>query len=115
MMIRDVVESLYRHKSTLETLFRFMDKDNSGQVSMQEFIDRNSDKKLQSISSTGFLPGEQNIIIDLKVLGKYTKRSLSADYVAEIAESIDFNKDGFIDLNELLEAFRIVDQQNGLA
>ncbi|VDK89330.1 unnamed protein product, partial [Onchocerca ochengi] len=61
--------------------------DNSGFVSLNEFIDA------------------------CKILGQYTRNPLKIPHLEQIAESIDFNKDGFIDLNEFLEAFRLVDQR----
>ncbi|KAG7162043.1 Serine/threonine-protein phosphatase with EF-hands pef-1-like [Homarus americanus] len=80
-----VVEALYRHKNSLETIFRLIDKDNSGYISMEEFSET-----CELLSRHIDVPIPKNDIIDL-------------------ARSIDINKDGYIDFNEFLECFRIVE------
>ncbi|XP_060570933.1 serine/threonine-protein phosphatase with EF-hands 2-like [Ruditapes philippinarum] len=80
-----ITETLYRHKDSLETIFRMIDTDHSGQISMPEFEDA------------------------LSILIKQLDLAIQERDIRDIAESIDMNKDGCIDFNEFLEAFRIVD------
>lgn len=44
-----------------------------------------------------------------KLLSSHLKTEISDKVIADLAQSIDFNKDGSIDINEFMEAFRLVD------
>ncbi|XP_069691872.1 serine/threonine-protein phosphatase rdgC [Periplaneta americana] len=82
-----VVETLYRNKSSLEAIFRIIDKDNSGYISMEEFSDA------------------------CALLGEHLPQ-IPPDQLVDICRSMDINKDGLVDLNEFLETFRLVDMEH---
>lgn len=77
-----MTETLYSNRASLEAIFRIIDKDNSGQISIDEF------KEACHILAV-YLP-------------HYTM-----DQLLENCRMMDMNKDSLVDLNEFLEAFRL--------
>ncbi|KAF5906629.1 serine/threonine-protein phosphatase with EF-hands 2-like, partial [Clarias magur] len=81
-----LLETLYRHRSTLETIFRIVDTDNSGLISFEDFCQT------------------------WKLLSAYLTMEISSEAINDLVVSIDMNKDGFIDIDEFMESFRLVDK-----
>uniref|UniRef100_A0A8C6UHR9 Serine/threonine-protein phosphatase n=1 Tax=Neogobius melanostomus TaxID=47308 RepID=A0A8C6UHR9_9GOBI len=85
-----LIETLYRHRSTVETIFRIVDTDNSGFMALEDF--------------------QQT----WKLLSIYLKMEISDDAISDLAVTIDSNHDGCIDIEEFMEAFRLTDRQSRL-
>ncbi|XP_055328222.1 serine/threonine-protein phosphatase with EF-hands 2-like isoform X2 [Paramacrobiotus metropolitanus] len=81
-------ETLYAHKDNLEVIFRWMDQDNSGILTMEEF--------------------QKGCIL----LNKHMGSPLSEEQIRDLAVSLDINKDGQIEFNEFLEAFRLAETED---
>lgn len=81
-----MAESLYRNKTSLEAIFRILDKDNSGQISLEEFSDA------------------------CHLLHKHLPEYATEEELLDMCKMMDINKDGLVDLNEFLETFRLCDQ-----
>ncbi|CAL8070984.1 unnamed protein product [Calicophoron daubneyi] len=83
-----ISEELYKNRDTLEAVFRAIDKDNSGRLTLNEF---------------------KEACLRLPLY-----KRLDGEAMEEMVRSMDFNKDGLIDFNEFLEAFRLAEdnQQN---
>ncbi|KAG8450594.1 hypothetical protein GDO86_003025 [Hymenochirus boettgeri] len=79
-----VVETLYRYRADLEIIFNIIDKDHSGLISIEEF--RRT----------------------WKIFSSHLQINIDDSAIDDLARSIDSNKDGSIDFNEFLEAFRVV-------
>ncbi|KAJ8399617.1 hypothetical protein AAFF_G00410280 [Aldrovandia affinis] len=80
----NLAETLYRYRTDLEIIFNIIDKDHSGLISIEEF--RHT----------------------WKLFSSHLRVAVEDSAVDDLARSIDFNKDGSIDFNEFLEAFRVV-------
>ncbi|XP_014850787.1 PREDICTED: serine/threonine-protein phosphatase with EF-hands 2-like [Poecilia mexicana] len=87
---QSLLETLYRHRSTLETIFRIVDTDNSGFISMEDFRQT------------------------WKLLSVYLKMEITDEDISNLAETIDSNHDGSIDIDEFMEAFRLTDKKSRL-
>ncbi|KAJ8978308.1 hypothetical protein NQ317_008180 [Molorchus minor] len=83
-----VVETLYRNKSSLEAIFRIIDKDNSGYITLDEFSEA------------------------CNLIKKHMPCPMTHEQLEEICKLMDLNKDGQVDLNEFLESFRMVDPES---
>ncbi|VDQ05502.1 unnamed protein product [Trichobilharzia regenti] len=81
-----VTEEMYKYQDVLEGIFRAMDKDNSGRISLNEF-------KHACLRLPNWTKIDEQIVMDM-------------------ARSIDINKDGLIDFNEFLETFRLVESDH---
>nr|XP_056711894.1 serine/threonine-protein phosphatase with EF-hands 2 [Euleptes europaea] len=79
-----LLETIYRNLPNLETIFNIIDSDHSGFISFEEFHQT------------------------WKLFSAHMHIEISERSICDLARSIDFNKDGNIDFNEFLEAFRIV-------
>ncbi|XP_056414739.1 serine/threonine-protein phosphatase with EF-hands 1 [Hyla sarda] len=84
-----LVETLYRYKADLEIIFNIIDKDHSGLISIDEFRQT------------------------WKLFSSHLHISIDDATIDDLAHSIDSNKDGSIDFNEFLEAFRVVHKFDG--
>ncbi|XP_030627747.1 serine/threonine-protein phosphatase with EF-hands 1 [Chanos chanos] len=91
----NLAETLYRYRTDLAIIFNIIDKDHSGQISIEEFRQT------------------------WKLFSSHLGVDVDDQAIDDMARSIDFNKDGSIDFNEFLEAFRVVhkldvkEQQHG--
>ncbi|XP_076417581.1 serine/threonine-protein phosphatase with EF-hands 1 isoform X3 [Peromyscus maniculatus bairdii] len=83
-MKSSLIETLYRYRSDLKIIFNVIDTDHSGMISMDEF------RTMWKLFNTHY-----NVHID-------------DSQIDELANTMDFNKDGSIDFNEFLKAFYVV-------
>ncbi|XP_061378763.1 serine/threonine-protein phosphatase rdgC [Danaus plexippus] len=81
-----VVETLYKNKRSLEAIFKILDKDNSGFITLEEFSEA------------------------CQLLGKYMPNPMTQEQLVDICRLMDINKDGLVDLNEFLESFRLAEK-----
>lgn len=105
------METLYKNKSSLEAIFKILDKDNSGKswFNLIYFCCKFSVKSIKIVYITGFITLEE-FSEACQLIGKYMPNPMTQEQLVDICRLMDINKDGLVDLNEFLESFRLAER-----
>jgi Ca2+-binding EF-hand superfamily protein len=85
ILLQRVLTALYQSKTKLKVVFKRLDENNDGKISVDE------------------------LKIGLESMNLCLDSPLSHEQVANLHKMIDINGDGFIDYNEFLNTFKVVD------
>lgn len=89
ILLQRVLTALYQSKTKLKVVFKRLDSNNDGQISVDE------------------------LKIGLESMNLCLENPLSHEQVVNLHKMIDVNGDGFIDYNEFLDTFKVIDTEEG--
>jgi Ca2+-binding EF-hand superfamily protein len=101
---KSLIETVYIHHKQLEIMFNYFDDEGSGQVTKEQFM-----TKCQLINESESLGSDTMVPISTAAAKVTVTEVLSDATAAELFKLLDLDDDGFVDVNEFFETYRVID------
>ena len=106
---KSVIETLYAHHKQMEIIFNFFDEDGIGQISKEQFL--NKCKLINEVDTV-----DENAAVSITEASSSSTTGIQSD-IELVSEDkavtlfglLDLDNDGYVDVNEFFEIYRVID------